>query len=67
MRYRIWRTAHHLGHMHEEHQRGASEPILIELIEADVDMAFGLVDDGLDELRAGNLRSSTYVRDCVLM
>ena len=53
--------------MHEEHQRGASEPILIELIEADVDMAFGLVDDELDELRAGNLRSPTYVRDCVLM
>ena len=45
----------------------AADRIRVELIEADVDMAFGLVDDGLDELRAGNLRSSTYVRDCVLM
>lgn len=47
--------------MHEEQQHRASQGILVELIEADVDMAFGLVDEAL-ELRAGNLRSPTCVR-----
>lgn len=33
----------------------ASDRIRIELIEADVDIAFGLVDDALEEFRAGNV------------
>jgi hypothetical protein len=32
----------------------ASDRIRIELIEADVDIAFGLVDDALEEFRGGN-------------
>lgn len=33
----------------------AAERIRVELIEADVDIAFGLVDDALDEFRGGNV------------
>ena len=40
--------------MHDEHRHRASERIRVELIEADVDIAFGLVDDALDEFHAGN-------------
>jgi hypothetical protein len=35
--------------------RRASERVLIELIEADVDMAFGLVDDAREEFQEGNM------------
>ena len=41
--------------MHDEHNRRASDRIRVELIEADVDMAFGLVDDALEEFHDGNL------------
>jgi hypothetical protein len=37
----------------------ASDRIRVELIEADVDIAFGLVDDALEEFREGN---TTYAR-----
>ena len=43
------------GQMSSEHQYRASERIQVELIEADVDIGFGLVDSALGELRAGNL------------
>ena len=33
----------------------ASDRVRIELIEADVEMAFGLVDDALDEFHDGNV------------
>ena len=41
--------------MTDEHQHRAAERIRVELIEADVEIGFGLVDSALGELRAGNL------------
>ena len=38
-----------------QHQHRASERFQLELIEADVDIGFGLVDSALGELRVGNL------------
>jgi hypothetical protein len=37
----------------------ASDRVRVELIEADVDIAFGLVDDALEEFHDGNV---TYAR-----
>lgn len=39
--------------MNQEHR--ARERITVELIEADVEIAFGLVDDALEQLHDGNL------------
>ncbi len=41
--------------MTDEHQDPAAERIRVELIEADVEIGFGLVDSALGELHAGNL------------
>lgn len=40
--------------MPNEPNHRASDRIQVELIEADVDIAFGLVDDALEEFRGGN-------------
>jgi hypothetical protein len=39
----------------DENQHRAAQRIRVELIEADVEIGFGLVDSALGELRAGNL------------
>ncbi len=41
--------------MSNDHQHRAYDRIQVELIEADVDIGFGLVDSALGELHAGNL------------
>jgi hypothetical protein len=41
--------------MTDEHQHRASERIRVELVEADVEIGFGLVDSALGELHAGDL------------
>jgi len=41
--------------MADEHPHRAAERIRVELIEADVEIGFGLVDSALGELHAGNL------------
>jgi hypothetical protein len=43
------------GHMNDAHNHRAADRVRVELIEADVDMAFGLVDDALEEFRDGNV------------
>lgn len=43
------------GHMTDERQHRAAERIRVELIEADVEIGFDLVDSALGELRVGNL------------
>ena len=41
--------------MRNEPNHRASDRVRVELIEADVDMAFGLVDDALEEFHDGNV------------
>lgn len=41
--------------MPNEHYHRASDRIRVELIEADVDTAFGLVDDAREEFHEGNV------------
>ncbi len=41
--------------MSDPHNHRAFDRIRVDLIEADVDMAFGLVDDALEESRDGNV------------
>jgi len=41
--------------MTDEHLHRAAERVRVELIEADVDIGFGLLDSALGELHAGNL------------
>ena len=41
--------------MTDEHQHRAAQHIRVELIEADLEIGFGLVDSALGELRIGNL------------
>ncbi len=43
-----------MGETTNTNNHRASDRIRVELIEADVDMAFGLVDDALEEFHDGN-------------
>ena len=55
MRYSIWRATSQMGRMPDKQNHRASERFRVELIEADVDMAFGLVDDAREEFHDGNV------------
>lgn len=41
--------------MPNQRNHRATDRIRVELIEADVDIAFGLIDDALDEFHGGNI------------
>ena len=49
--------------MHEEPNHRASDRVRVELIEADVDMAFGLVDDAREQFQAGNVEFARAALD----
>ena len=49
--------------MREEPNHRASDRVRVELIEAGVDMAFGLVDDAREQFHAGNLEFARAALD----
>jgi hypothetical protein len=49
--------------MPNQHNHRASDRIRVELIEADVDMAFGLVDDAREEFHDGNVEFARAALD----